>query len=99
MGKLEARIALRGGRGSPQKSPQRSRVLQRAQTPPPNVATAGSTEVGSVHGPVSRQTKLYASPAAYVIALSQTDTMEQARWMHALDTSRERVDRPSRSKP
>jgi hypothetical protein len=28
----------------------------------------------------------HASPASYVIALSQTDPVEQARWMHALDT-------------
>jgi hypothetical protein len=32
----------------------------------------------------SRQTKPLASPGSYVLALSQTDTLEQARWMRAL---------------
>jgi hypothetical protein len=32
----------------------------------------------------SRQTKPLASSGSYVIALSQTDTLEQARWVRAL---------------
>ena len=32
----------------------------------------------------SRRAKPLASPGSYVLALSQTDTLEQARWMRAL---------------
>lgn len=47
---------------------------------------------------VSRQTKStksYGSIGPYVIALSQTDTIEQARWMAALATRTKNADRRS----
>jgi len=47
--------------------------------------------------PASAATKPKARGASYVIALSQTDTAEQAEWMHALETGRERVDPRSRA--
>ena len=37
---------------------------------------------------VSRRAKSYASIAPYLIALSQTDTVEQERWMAALAADR-----------
>ena len=44
---------------------------------------------------VRRRAKFYASIAPYVIALSQTDTVEQARWMAALATRTKDADRRS----
>jgi len=44
---------------------------------------------------VRRQAKSYASNAPYVIALSQTDTVEQERWMAALATRTRDADRRS----
>jgi hypothetical protein len=43
----------------------------------------------------SRQTTSYGSIAPCVIALSQTDTIEQARWMNALAARTEGADRRS----
>ena len=77
MGKLEARIPLRGGPGSPQESPNRSQVPPRAQWTHPvglNMHVAGSTETASLGRTVSTQPKPHGSAAQYVIALSQTDT-------------------------
>ena len=53
-----------------------------------NTLPTGNPEVGSLSGHVSEQTAPHGSisPYAYLIALSQTDTIEQARWTHALDT-------------
>jgi hypothetical protein len=50
--------------------------------------TAASSKAGPLGGLVGNQAMPpgIISPQAYVIALSQTDTLEQARWMHALDT-------------
>ena len=50
-----------------------------------------SPNTESLGAPMSGQTKLHGSisPYAYLIALSQTDTIEQARWMHALDARTE----------
>ena len=47
-----------------------------------------NAEIGSLGSrPVSGQTKPQASisPYAYLIALAQTDTVEQARWTQAMD--------------
>ena len=60
-----------------------------------NTLPAGNPEMGSLSGRASKQTAPQGSisPYAYLIALSQTDTIEQARWTHALDTRREGVAR------
>ena len=47
---------------------------------------AGGKETHSLGGPGSTQTKPHGSVAAYVVALSQTDTADQAGWMQALGT-------------
>jgi len=96
----EDRIALRDGYGTPEESPNRSNIPQSASTPPPvgsNVRTARSTDTGSRGRPVRTPTDSYGSVASYVIALSQTDTSEQAAWMHALETRVEGADRRVRS--
>ena len=57
--------------------------------PPSGVGDDANVELE--HGPhakrlcvASRQTKPLASSGSYVLALSQTDTLEQARWMRSL---------------
>jgi acyl dehydratase len=45
-----------------------------------------STATGFLREPVSPKTRPEGRVGSYVIALSQTDTAEQAEWMHALET-------------
>jgi len=45
--------------------------------------------------PRTAQTPPHGNVGAYVIALSQTDTVEQARWMRAMETRTQGVDRRS----
>jgi len=61
--------------------------------------TTAKTRAGTalLRRPASAEAKPEARVASYVIALSQTDTAEQAAWMHALETRRERVDPRSRA--
>jgi hypothetical protein len=61
------------------------------------VTTKAGAGTGVLRGPAGAQTKPEARVASYVIALSQTDTAEQAEWTHALETRRERVDPRSRA--
>jgi hypothetical protein len=96
MGKFQATPALRSDPESPQESRNLPKVRPSPRTPPPvgfSRRAGGSTESGSLRGASEdtnqdpdRARPPHASPASYVIALSQTDTVEQARWMHALDT-------------
>jgi acyl dehydratase len=55
-----------------------------------------SRATGFLRKPVSPKTKPEGRVGSYMIALSQTDTAEQAAWMHALETGRERADRSPR---
>ena len=59
--------------------------------------TKARTGTALLRRPASAEAKPEARVASYVIALSQTDTAEQAAWMHALETRRERVDPRSRA--
>ena len=56
------------------------------------LTAAGHTKPPSI---VSRQTKPNWSVAPYVIALSQIDTLEQAKWMAAMERRPENGDRHS----
>ena len=62
-----------------------------------NRARAKLTAAGHAKPPsiVSRRTKPNWSVAPYVIALSQIDTLEQARWMAAMERRTENRDRRS----
>ena len=85
---------------------QRGEIVQRATikllVPRHSVTRSECTTTKARAGtrlrrPASAATKPEARGASYVIALSQTDTAEQAEWMHALEASRERVDSRSRA--
>jgi hypothetical protein len=95
MGKLKGRITLGAAADAHKNRRTGRRSLQGRSRRPPvgvNMHTAASSEAGPLGGFVSTQAMPPGSilPHAYVIALSQTDTIEQARWMHALDTRRTR---------
>src|SRR5262249_13145296 len=86
---------------------QRGEIVQTATikllVPRHSVTRSESTTTNAPAGtarlrrPASAATKPETRGASYVIALSQTDTAEQAEWMHALETGRERVDPRSRA--
>src|SRR5262249_23623224 len=88
MAKFQTRRVPWSDPGSPEQSPNR------APGPPSprrsSLRAAGSIERGT--GETSnrgwdRGRPPRANPASYVIALSQTDTLEQARWAHAGDAA------------
>jgi hypothetical protein len=89
MGKLASRrvdhhandsgVPLRDGHRSTRKLPKRSEIAQNTQK---------TLAVGVTTRP--SRSPLSISPSAYLTALSQTDTIEQARWLHAMDTSTRR---------
>ena len=89
MGKLASRtvdhhtndsgVPRRGDQRSTRKLPGRSQIARKAR----------KTRAARVTTQPSRS-PLGISPSAYLIALSQTDTIEQARWMHAMDASTRR---------
>jgi len=57
------------------------------------VATKAGAATGVLRAPASARTKPELPVGSYVIALSQTDTAEQAEWMRALETRRESTKR------
>jgi len=88
MDTLEARVPLRPGCAPA----NRLQASLRAQTPTSVGFKAHAAETPrrvsteTLSAPVSTQTKPHASVAQYVIGLSQTDTVEQAEWMQAMNT-------------
>ena len=82
---------MRKRRQHPKPRPSR-RVARIAGIRPAGGAASGSLP----GGPASTQKMPYGSVASYLIALSQTDSVEQIRWMQAMDARAERADRRSR---